>query len=157
MEILVNVINQKLKIPTNQRYLTGGTQEFIKFTFNMTGDWDRLLTFAQFTQNDVAYNVYLDENRSVFLPSEIEPGTCTLVLYGSDEAVIATTNHITLFIDENILVSDANSTEITESLYNQLVTKVNSIASGSFGCSGIIIGNTEPNDQPCIWFDTSEI
>lgn len=60
-----------------------------------------------------------------YLPSEIGIGTCTLMLYGSNDKTIATTNYLSLTIDKNILVSDANSTEISESLYNQLVTKVN--------------------------------
>lgn len=49
------------------------------------------------------------------------------MLYGSNKKIIATTNYLILSIDENILVSDANSTEISESLYTQLVTKVNSL------------------------------
>ena len=122
MDILVNVANQKLKIATNLKSLVAGTQEFVKFTFNLTDDWDGLLTFAQFCQNDTAYNQYLDEDNSVYLPPEIGAGTCTLMLYGSGDDVIATTNYLTLTIDENVLVEDANSTEISTSLYNQLVT-----------------------------------
>lgn len=127
MDILVNVANQKLKIATNLKSLVAGTQEFVRFTFNLTGDWDDLMTFAQFQQNGVAYNAYLDENNSAYLPSEIGVGTCTLMLYGSNDKTIATTNYLTLTIDENIIVSDANSTEISESLYTQLVTKVNTL------------------------------
>lgn len=127
MDILVNVANQKLKIATNLKSLVAGTQEFVRFVFNLTGDWDNLLTFAQFRQNGVAYNQYLDENNSAYLPAEIETGTCTLMLYGSNENTIATTNYLTLVIDDNILVEDAQSTDISTSLYNQLVTKVNAL------------------------------
>lgn len=127
MDILVNVSNQKLKIATNLKSLVAGTQEFVRFVFNLTGDWDNLLTFAQFRQNGVAYNQYLDDDKSAFLPSEIGTGTCTLMLYGSNDKTIATTNYLTLSIDENILVGDAESTEISTSLYNQLVTKVNTL------------------------------
>lgn len=127
MDILVNVANQKLKIATNLKSLVAGTQEFVRFVFNLTGDWDNLMTFAQFRQNGVAYNQYLDENNSAYLPAEIETGTCTLMLYGSNEDTIATTNYLTLVIDDNILVEDAQSTEISTSLYNQLVTKVNAL------------------------------
>ncbi len=38
-------------------------------------------------------------------------------------------NYLTLSIDENIFVGDAQSTEISQSLYNQLVSKVNTITS----------------------------
>lgn len=127
MDILVNVANQKLKIATNLKSLVAGTQEFVRFVFNLTGDWDNLMTFAQFSQNGVSYNQYLDEDNSAYLPAEIGVGTCTLMLYGSNQDTIATTNYLTLSIDENILVSDANSTEISESLYTQLVTKVNAL------------------------------
>ncbi|MBQ4399927.1 MAG: hypothetical protein II830_01375, partial [Alphaproteobacteria bacterium] len=127
MDILVNVANQKLKIATNLKSLVAGTQEFVRFVFNLNGDWDNLMTFAQFTQNGVAYNQFLDENNSAFLPAEIGVGTCTLMLYGSNQNTIATTNYLTLTVDENILVSDAQSTEISQSLYQQLVTRVNTL------------------------------
>ena len=48
-----------------------GTQEFIRFVFNLGSDWDDLLTFAQFAQDGHAYNQYLDEDNSVWLPAEI--------------------------------------------------------------------------------------
>lgn len=127
MDILVNVANQKLKIATNLKTLVAGTQEFVRLVFNLTGDWDDLMTFAQFRQNGIAYNQYLDDDNSAYLPAEIGTGTCTVMLYGSNDKTIATTNYLTLSIDENILVTDANSTEISQSLYNQLVTKVNTL------------------------------
>lgn len=127
MDILVNVAGQKLKIATNLKSLVAGSQEFVRFVFNLNGDWDNLMTFAQFTQNGVAYNQYLDNDNSCFLPAEITVGTCTLMLYGSNENTKATTNYLTLSIDENILVSDAQSTEISQSLYTQLVTRVNTL------------------------------
>ena len=123
MDILVNVVNQKLKIATNLKSLVAGTQKFVRFVFNLTGDWDNLMTFAQFSQNGVSYNQYLDENNSAYLPAEIGVGTCTLMLYGSNEYTIATTNYLTLTIDKNILVFDTQSTEMSESLYNQLVSR----------------------------------
>lgn len=128
MEILINVSNQKLRVTNTRNNIISGTQKFVKFTFDLGEDWDGLLTFAQFRQNGEAYNVYLDEENSVFLPPEIQPGTCTVMLYGSNEEVIGTTNYLTFTIDENILVSDAQSTDISLSLYNQLVTKVNDLS-----------------------------
>ena len=98
-----NIANQKLKIATNLKSLVAGTQEFVRFTFNLTGDWDDLMTFAQFQQNGIAYNAYLDENNSAYLPSEIGVGTCTMMLYGSNDKTIATTNYLTLSIDEIFL------------------------------------------------------
>ena len=126
MEILVNVVGQKLKIATNLKCFVSGSQQFVKFIFNMDSEWDNLTVFAQFKQNDVAYNQYLDNDNSVYLPSEISAGTCELILYGTGNDVRATTNYLTLTIDESVLVTDAQSTEITQSLYQQLVNNVKS-------------------------------
>lgn len=127
MDVLVRVVNQRLKIETNLPTIISGTQEFVKFVFDLSEDWNGLLTFAQFTQNGVSYNQYLDGDNSAFLPPEIGVGTCTLMLYGSDDNIIGTTNYLTLTIDQNILVSDAQSTEISQSLYTQLVERVNTL------------------------------
>lgn len=150
MDILVNVANQKLKIATNLKSLVAGTQEFVRFVFNTSGDWDGLATFAQFRQNGVAYNQYLDDDKAAYLPSEIGVGTCTVMLYGSNGNTIATTNYLTLTIDENILVSDAQSTDISLSLYNQLVSKVNSLSTWNEQNTSLYGGLIEisPDGQP---------
>lgn len=129
MGILINVVNQKMYMSSTMDGIVAGSQQFVKFRFNLTEEWDGLLTFAQFRQSGKAYNQYLDDENCVYLPPEIGVGTCTLMLYGSHETTIGTTNYLTLHIDENILVSDASSTEISESLYNQLVTKINAVTS----------------------------
>ena len=127
MELLINVINQKLKLASNLKSLVAGTQKFIKFTFNLPDDWNGLHPFAQFIQGTNSYNDYLDENNSVYLPSEIEKGVYKILLYGSDGTIIATTNYLEITIDENFLVSDASSTNISQSLYDQLMEKFNRI------------------------------
>ena len=128
MELLINVNNQKLKIATNLKTLVAGSQQFIKLIFNLSDEWDNLTVFAQFVQDENSYNVFLDENNSVYLPHEIQAGTCRVLLYGTgsqgqNSHVIATTNFLQLNIDENIIVADANSIEISESLYGQLIEK----------------------------------
>lgn len=133
MELLVNVNNQKLRLATNLKSLVAGSQQFIKFTFNLSDEWDDLLTFAQFIQGSNSYNAYLDEDNSVYLPHEIQAGTCKLILYGTGSQgegsqIIATTNYLELNIDENITVANASSTDISQSLYDQLVNKFNKIA-----------------------------
>lgn len=95
----------------------------------MDEGWDNLLKFAQFRQGGVAYNQYLDDENGAYLPAEIGEGTCTMMLYGSGGEVIGTTNYVTFTIDKNNLISDASSTEISESLYQQLVTKINALSS----------------------------
>ena len=127
MTILINVINQELRLATPFKTLVNGTQEFIKFKFVLDDAWLKITTFAQFVQDGTAYNVYLDDNKCVFLPREINNGTFTLMLYGTGEHVIGTSNYLTLKMVDNIFVGDAQSTEITESLYTQLVNRVNTL------------------------------
>ncbi len=123
--ISINVVNQKMYIHSPLNEFVSGSQNFVRFEFNFNEDWNGLTTFAQFVQNKIAYNLYLDENNRVFLPPEIKEGVCTLMLYGSGGKVIATTNCLTFKIAENSLIENAQSTEITQSLYDQLVSKVN--------------------------------
>lgn len=125
MEVKINVDKQKLKVTTNLKTFISGTQEFVKFTFNfMDSTWDGLTIFAQFRQGDKAYNQYLDNNKSVYLPPEIVAGKCLLTLHGAYRNIIAITDSLILTIDANQLIADAESTEISESLYSQLVTKI---------------------------------
>lgn len=127
MDIKVNVDKQKLRVVTNLKKYVSGTQNFIKFTFNFLDNaWDDLSIFAQFKQGDNAYNQYLDDDNSVYLPVEIQAGECELILSGTNQNVVAVTGCLKLTIEENYLVSDAQSTEISTSLYNQLVTKIGS-------------------------------
>ena len=127
MDININVVNQKLHITTSLKSLVAGTQNFIRFVFNLASDWDDLVPFAQFTQNGHSYNVYLDSEHSCYLPPEITAGTFTLMLYGSAGQVRGTTNVITITVDENALVVNAESTEITQSLYDQLCEMVDAV------------------------------
>lgn len=127
MSIFINVINQKMIISPCDNDFVAGSQQFVKFKFNFDENWDGLITFAQFKQGAKAYNQYLDEDNCVYLPPEIGAGTCTLMLYGTYGKTIGTTNYLTFKIGENILISDADSTDISESLYNQLVTKIDAV------------------------------
>lgn len=127
MEININVVNQKLRLATNLREYVSGSQNFVKFVFNLDSSWNNLYPFAQFAQNDGSYNLYLDSDNSVYMPPEIEPGECRLTLYGANNGVRATTNTLILTIDENMLVVDAQSIDITPSLYEQLVSKVDQL------------------------------
>lgn len=136
MSIIVNVVNQKLSITSTFDNIVSGSQGFVKFRFNLSNDWDGLMPFAQFAQNGVAYNQYLDSDNCVTLPGEIGAGTCTMMLYGSAGTKRATTNYLTLKIDKDILVQDANSTEISQSLYDQLVALVDAVS--SFSGQGVV-------------------
>ena len=129
MSILVNVVNQKMYVSSHADGFVAGSQQFVQFKFNLSSEWDGLMTFAQFRQGTEAYNQYLDEENCVYLPSEIGAGTCTMMLYGSHDTTIGTTNYLTFRIGKNNLVADAESTDISQSLYDQLVTKINKLTS----------------------------
>jgi len=124
MDLLVSVVNQQLRLETNVSNLIYGTQEFIRFVFSLTGDWDTFTTFAQFQQDGNVYNKYLDSDNSVYLPAEIHTGKCNMLLCGNNGTNVAVTNFLTLTIDDNIYVVNAENTEITQSLYDQLVENV---------------------------------
>lgn len=123
MEILVNVQGQSLSCKSYCDTVDG-TQEFIKFRFDLSDDWKDLLVFAQFTQGEDAYNVYLDDDKSVYLPAEIKEGAYSLTLYGTGGNVVATTNTRTFRLQKCRLVKDGKSTEITLTLYEQLVNRI---------------------------------
>lgn len=125
MEIDVRVDNQHMRVESNNKRLVAGSQKFIKFKFNLSDDWDGLAIFAQFSQNDVGYNHYLDVNKCVYMPKEIRVGKCTLTLYGTgNNEIIATTGPLLLTIDDNGLVADGENIDITPSLYEQLTAKI---------------------------------
>lgn len=153
MSIVVNVLNQKMHISSNADWLVAGSQQFVKFKFNLSSGWDGLKVFAQFRQGDNSYNQYLDDENCVFLPPEIKAGTCTLMLYGSNETIIGTTNYLTLKIGENHLVSNAQSTNISTSLYAQLISQMTEIVRAE-GCGvhvengGEIFNDYERNTAP---------
>ena len=122
MDVKVHVINQELKVATNIREnFAIKTQQFVRFIFDLPSDWDNLTGFAQFIQGGNGYNSYLDAENSAYLPTEIGAGTCYLVLCGTGNSVRATTNFLTLKINDNKLIEDAQSTVISQSLYEQLV------------------------------------
>lgn len=123
MDILMSVQGQSLR---NRSYseMVSDTQEFIKFKFDLSDDWKDLLVFAQFTQGEDSYNVYLDDDKSVYLPAEIKEGAYTLTLYGTGGNVVATTNTRTFRLQKCRLVKDGKSTEITLTLYEQLVNRI---------------------------------
>lgn len=129
MEMSIKVAGQRMQIERHWNKFTEGTQKFVKFKFDLSSDWSGLTTFAQFVQGeDTAVSVYLDENNSVYLPPEIVEGKCFLVLSGTNGTdVIATSEAIELTIDDSHLVSNAQGTEITQSLYMQLVDRFKDI------------------------------
>ena len=124
MDVSVNVTNQKLKVAASQKTFVAGTQEFIRFVFNLQQDWNNLLVYAQFTQYGKSYKVYLDSENSVYLPPEVKDGNCVLVLRGTKGNTIAVTEPLQLNVSPNPAEGEAGSTGITLTLYEQLVNSV---------------------------------
>ena len=135
--IKINVIGQTINFKKKSgAIIVSGSQEFVQFDFTFDKSWNGLLIFAQFTQNGKSYNQYLADDYTVYLPAEITEGSCSLTLYGSRDKIIATTNTVIFNVAQNQLVSDGQSTEITLSLYEQLVNLVESMEGGSGSGSG---------------------
>lgn len=111
MDVIVNVINQKLKIASNLKNFVEGSENFIRFVFKLSSDWDGLSKYAQFIQKGIAYDRTLDDENSVYLPKQIKAGTCYMLLSGKGGGKIATTNYVVLTLDEDILVVDDDITD----------------------------------------------
>lgn len=119
MEIFVNVIGQKLKIPTNAKTIISGTRRFIKLTFMLNTDWDNMNVHAHFEQGESTYDTVLDSDNSCYVPSDLSAGTCTLMLYGlnSGSTTIATTESFVFTIDESSYTPSGEESE--ESGYDE--------------------------------------
>lgn len=112
MEVLVSVIGQKLRISTNAKTFVEGTQNFIKFIFSLSDEWDGLDMKAQFIQDGTAYDQQLDSEHSVFLPSDIHDGKCELILYGSSGLTVAVTDGVMLNIKRSNYSNDGKENVI---------------------------------------------
>lgn len=127
MRVDVEVIGQDLIIPPENEYVVEGTQEFIQFHFILHDGWEDLTIFAQFIQDGTAYNVYLDDDNNAYLPAEIVTGFVRLLLYGTKENTVAVSNYLLIRVRRTRFVRDGQSTEIAQSLYQQLVDRVDSL------------------------------
>lgn len=122
----IEVTGQEMRVISNFTGMADHSQKFVKFEFDLKSDWNGLTIFAQFIQNGHAYNTYLDQSNSAYLPSEIKEGLYYLTLYGTGTGdVIGTTKALKLYLDPSHFVADAQSTVISTSLYQQLVDTVN--------------------------------
>lgn len=153
MTINVDVIGQKLKIVSNTKNLVSGSQNFIRFFFNLDSDWDGLTVFAQFQQNGNSYNQTLDGEKSAYLPAEITDGKVNLLLYGTGGTVIATVNYLTFTVDKSIIVENAHSTQISTPIYTQLINRIAALTASPAGSGGDV--GTELRDIRTAWDGTT--
>ena len=152
MTINVDVIGQKLKIVSNTKNLVSGSQNFIRFFFNLDSDWDGLTVFAQFQQNGNSYNQTLDGEKSAYLPAEITDGKVNLLLYGTGGTVIATVNCLTFTVDKSIIVENAQSTQISTPIYTQIINRITALVASPAGSGGDV--GTEVRDARVGWDGT---
>lgn len=128
MIVDVDVIGQRIKIPTDQKVYVEKSRRFVKFRFNLSNDWAGLSCSAQFRQGDNAYECVLD-NGCVYLPTEIRVGNCDMVLHGTSENVETSSEPLRLYINEDIFVADAEEAITSPSLYGQLMDKIDATES----------------------------
>lgn len=126
MSIFVSVLGQKIYASSALDSIADGSLEFVKFTFNLSDDWDGLTVLAQFTQGGKSHNRYLDSTNSVCLPSEIGVGTCTLMLYGRTDSnsIIGTTNRLSFRVNSSGYISDATTSDISTAAYERLLESI---------------------------------
>lgn len=124
MKVSIDVIGQKLVCNKREKKFVAGTQEFINFVFNLDESWQGLVIFAQFIQEGTAYNVFLDDENSAYLPAEITNGACAVCLQGNNGNTIAKSMPLFFTVFPDPVQSDSSSTSITLTLYDQLAAEM---------------------------------
>ena len=127
MTIIIDVTDQQIAVKGHKVPLAPHSKNFIKLTFLLSSEWKNFKTFAQFRQsNNPPVNVYLDESNSVYVPREIKAGNFTVMLYGAGESIIGTTNCLIFDMVDNCFSADAIETDLTPTLYQQLLNEFKS-------------------------------
>lgn len=102
MDVLINVVGQRLRLPADSRRFVSGTKEFVKFIFNFDSSWSDIPVYAKFKQNGISKDVELVQGRYVFLPDTLSAGLCTLSLYGISGSKSAKTESVVIkIVDDN--------------------------------------------------------
>lgn len=135
-DIKMRVEGQKLKFVSPTRHFPKGSNDFVRFLFDISDDWDGLMNFVQFRQGAMSSNEYLDfvtvtedgvpkDYAFVCLPQWLRPGPATMVLFGTgNETMVGTTNYAILHIDDNGFIPDAETSDMSETLYQQLINRM---------------------------------
>ena len=75
-------------------------------------------------QNNVAYDVVLNTSHQAYMPPEIGAGRCTMMLYGSNGSIKATTNFLEFTIDQSLQITGSQTHDLTPTLYDQFCAYV---------------------------------
>lgn len=136
MDIYCSVIGQKLRIDTPLRHYPQNSDDFVRFLFTLSSDWDGLMTYAQFRQGDKHSEVYLTDvtiehgestvtYKAATLPDWLQPGLASMLLYGTGrETVIGTTNYVVICIDATGYRGIAKTSDMDETLYQQIINRI---------------------------------
>lgn len=146
MDVLANVIGQKIKLSCNNIKFVSNTKGFIKFIFSFTSDWDNLIKIAQFSQNGVCYESCLDSNDSVSLPQELKEGEFKLSLYAEGESMLARTFPVILMLEKSV-ISDNNK---IKAVYRILTNKISSTISNPIVNYSISYSSEQTTDEGLI-------
>ena len=132
MNITINVVGQKLT--TNYTQIVEGSQNFVKFTFNLPTEWKEINPSACFSQEGkepIGKLLEADTDGQTFftyLPPEITEGKCELSLFGANNSedgdVIGTSNCLTLTIDKKGSVDNIIESVPTPSIYKEWMDKI---------------------------------
>ncbi len=101
MDITAKVIGQSIIMPVNTRGMIAKAEDYVRFVFIMSKEWDDLTVMAQFQQFGNTYDVYLDDEGGAKLPSSIVDGACTIALLGVGGNTIATTGTTKILVKKN--------------------------------------------------------
>ena len=123
MDILINVLHQKLKVQANYKTVVEGSNNFVRFVFNFSDDWDDMAKVALFNQDAVTYAKPFSNDDSVYLPSEIVSGDFALTVQGTRGETIATTNVLSMHADRCIPISD-EAASLPDSTYERITLKI---------------------------------
>lgn len=123
MDIIVNVINQRLIVQSNHKTLVEGSNNFIRFVFNFSDDWNGMTKVALFGQDISTYAKPLDNENTVYLPSEIVRGDFALTVNGTLDEKVATTSVLYMHVDRQTPISK-DMESMPETVYDRIVLKI---------------------------------
>lgn len=165
--IQVKCIDQTLIITNSPVIASGGLNEN-KLECDFCEKWDGFSKTAVFYQDkkNVYYSL-LDGENTCFIPQEVlqESGTLYFGIFGNNDSGVTRTSEILRYkIVEGAITKDLKPSDPTPSIYEQLLAKYQHLIEVSeetlerekqFEQNFFQVGNVEPTEKPCLWFNTS--
>lgn len=140
MEIFVNVIGQKLKIPSNLKRVVAGSKKFIKLIFTLSSEWTYITPHVKFIQGNNVFDASLGNSHTCYLPSDIVPGEFIMMLYGigANGDIVAVTDDIKLIADSSYFDPETDGEDTEEEFDDNYIATFEEILDylGTEGASG---------------------